>query len=333
MPDETINYKVNIDGSDIATQLDQIRSQIDNQMLAMAMSAPGGGPASFGSPIMPQAPAMEMNPYNTINAVSGAFAEQMVANDVGGARGMGAFIEGTSQAFALGYGKFERGIRQMGMMTEMPPLIRHSGAGLDSFTLNMEALQNAPLFTGGAHPNQVGSIAGSMGFGWDKYSPITYQEHVDASRQRLAETIGDLGSGFAGTVAGAAAGAAVGAAGGAGVGALPGFIAGAAVGLGFDALTAIGGTRTKQANAVGSGLQQIASHSLLGSLGKEEAATMARRLLDTAGTPEGINSGLTRDEIQEDLLGFASGGGYENVRTAEEFERVSKDVITNARKV
>ncbi|MBC8409967.1 MAG: hypothetical protein H8E12_14780 [Rhodobacteraceae bacterium] len=322
MPEDTVNYKVNIDASDVATQLEQIRAQVDASMGAMSMAS-ASMPVGFNSPVSASAPMMELNPYNTINALSSSFANQAFSTGISESQGLGAFIQGTSEAFNLGYGKFSNGVRQMGLMAEMPPLISHPTGGLDTFTLNMEAIQHAPMFTASGQRGHPGSIAGSLGIGFDKMGPLTYQESVDASRQNLASQIGKLSSAWVGTAVGAAAGSIV----------PGGTIGGMAVGFGYDMATSIGGARIKQANAVGAGLQQIASHSLLGTLGKDQSRTMARGLLDMADSSYGIQTGLDRTEIQDNLLGFASSGGYENVRTAEEFEKVSKDVIMNTRKV
>ncbi|MBC8437182.1 hypothetical protein H8D85_02545 [bacterium] len=135
-----------------------------------------------------------------------------------------------------------------------------------------------------------------------------------------------------GMLAGSGAGAAFGAAIGSSVpllGTAVGFVAGVA----FDGAMGLAMAEENQNRSVGKGLQQIASHSLMGGLGTNQAKSMAGRLLSMADTDFGLRTDTNRTDIQENLLGFANAGGFETVRTSEEFEKTAKGVIENTRKV
>ena len=190
MPDDTLNYKVNIDSSDIASQLEQIRGQIDSAMGAMTFGAAASS-ASFDSPIASvNGTFLEMNPYNTINAATSAFESQMFGNSSLESQGLGAFISNASEAFNLGYGKFSAGMRQMGLMTQMPPLIQYPHAGMDTFSLNLEAIENAPLFSQTpAHP--VGSLKGTMGIGYSMDMPLTYNEYRSSNKSSFIKSFSE----------------------------------------------------------------------------------------------------------------------------------------------
>ncbi|MBC8437181.1 hypothetical protein H8D85_02540 [bacterium] len=164
MPEETINYKVNIDASDVSSQLDAIRSQIDGAIGAMSIGLGAGASPSFASPIS-TAPEVQLSPYNTINAITNRFNDQAMFSSQSGATGLGAFVEGTSEAFNLGYSKMSSGMRQMGMLSEMPPLVNYPSTGVDPFTLNMEMLSGAPMFSSSGTPGSSSALGGSLGFG------------------------------------------------------------------------------------------------------------------------------------------------------------------------
>jgi len=323
MPEDTLNYKVNIDSSDIASQLEQVRGQIDSALGAMTFGAAASS-ASFDSPITSAGGSfIEMNPYNTINAVSSAFENQVFSTSSLDSQGLSAFIGSASEAFNLGYGKFSTGLRQMGLMTEMPPLIQYPQTGMDTFSLNLETIQNAPLFSQApAHP--VGSLGASLGVGYDNHMPMTYNEYTTAARGRLSQTVSNALVDWGPTAALA----------GLSFTPLAPVAAPAALAMGALELGAwIGGDRIEERNEVAKGFQQIASHTLLGGLGKTASRGVADSVLREARSATSIRTGVDTDFAQESLLGFADAGGFDSVRTAEEFERTALEVVKNTKKV
>ncbi len=150
--DETLKYKVQLDTSDLAEQLRQVREQIDTSIGAVLG---GGQQPDFGAPAA-------SNFSNPLEGVKDAFAQagQSVSNVL-------------SQA-ELGYNKFREDIAKTGILTP----------GIPDFQLT-------PGYRQHDLPTNVPSaIGGIFGFGYDINNTMTRGSYKEFSAKTFAEGVG-----------------------------------------------------------------------------------------------------------------------------------------------
>jgi len=327
--EDTLTYKVEIDPSDLGAQLDQIRSQVDLAMGSFAFSqaaAPAGLDLGMGG-----------GAGEFISQAGQGFAatsQEFMQSD---ATSLGGMLNHNYEAFKLGYSKFTTGLERMGAMVPPSPLVNFSQSGLTDFTRQMEAMQSVgrpggQLFSATAlqSTDMPGLIPGALGFGYDpdKMSMSRFEfneQYADAMGKRARGLLEDNALGLAGTAAGAAIGAAGGPI-GAGVGAI--------IGMAGDMTMGWLGAQRRQEEQVGEALGLITDQTFMKDpMTAKEGTAMAGRLLGVADTYDSRVTKLTRDDIQSQLLEFTESGGFDAVRSADEFETTAKGLIENTRKV
>lgn len=335
---EELVYKVQIDSSDIASQLEQIREQVNMAVGANSFSmAP---PPPELSSIAPMGVDAGVPPiYQTINSQTANFGSAVQAMD--NSQGLFQTLNQNYEAFRLGYSKFTGGMSQLGLLQPPAPPVSYPTAGISAYTQMVEAAGamgagRGGLFTATGIPAMQGSMPslamGSMGFGYDPNTmPVSRQEfqnlYSSAAERRFSEFFVNNGFSLAGTVAGASVGAAFGAG-------IPGAMVGGTIGFAGDLLVSAGLARERENRQIGAGLQAISRNTgIRGGLSTGESRDMARGIMGMADTFESRVSDLGRDDIQGMILNFANEGGFESTRTAEEFRQTAKDVIENTRSV
>ena len=338
MPTEdTLTYRVELDAADLPQQLEQLRSQMDTALGAMAFSSSPAppemtaGPMNFMFETAPQMNAAQQ----MIDTTSQGFlaTNQMMAAQEGG--GLMNFLNSNVEAFRLGYAKFHGGMERMGLMVPPAPLVQFPPQGVTAYTEQMEHLQGlgypgGPLFTAtgmvSSAAEMPGLLSGAMGFGYDPnempYSRFEFQEmYGEAAGKRLSRGLEENMFTGAFGMAGLAFGPG-------------GALIGGAVGMGVDALKNAGGARRRQGEQVGNAFRRISQRSFMQDpFTKEEGENLANELLGQADTYEARLNRVTRDSIQSQLLDFTREGGFDSARTAEEFQQTAQGVIDNTRKV
>lgn len=95
------------------------------------------------------------------------------------------------------------------------------------------------------------------------------------------------------------------------------------------AVSAISG-RDKEARSLSEGMRNIARDNF-GYISSDDGLSMAKLMQDKAYSFEGRTQDYNLDQMQENVIGFANSGGFSNVGSSEDMERVLNGVIENTR--
>lgn len=295
MAEETLKYNIEFDRENLAAQLESIRQDID---LALSSASPlsasigGGGVPYYAPPSLPP-----IDPY-VIDPSIGQNIGQALA-------GMGAGIS------AAGVGMYG-GAQMVGRNL--------TGQGINTFNTEYSPFGLAPnnMFTG-----IVSQIApGLTGYDRNK-SGMMLDDYQQAGSQRFNQLLDPFENEYLFTLMGLSVGATR--------GGLPGALLGAGLGGTADALIGTIAHREKQARSFAKGLRTI-SQDNFGDIGFSRARDMADVIQDKVHSREGRLASYTSDQIQENIIGFANAGGFSNVGSADEMEKVLQGVVDNTRK-
>jgi|APSaa5957512576_1039674.scaffolds.fasta_scaffold00126_27 hypothetical protein len=314
MAEEVLKYKIEIDDADLASQLFNIRDQVNG-----ALMGEGGG---FGS-------GRYIAPLNQLND---SMSKKSVVD----------YIADLSDKFQQGSGNFSASL------SEFREGVEH-GMQMFNQTRASLGLTNSPIMDIPYGPtnqynqllNNIGersffsSVAGAaVGAGYNNDMPMSKGEYRLKSSQGIfsakgiAEGLLGAGSGAIGLGAGAIAGAAAGSAGGpVGIG------VGLAVGLGLDLVGSTLAKNERQAMDMGGAIKALSGSFTGPEFSSSDATSAARSILNTRFDKEPLIKGIDSDEIQRDILGFANAGGYSGTSSPDAFIKTTKDLIKNTKEV
>ena len=163
MAEEVLKYKVEIDSSDVAEQLQNIRNQVDLAMGSLA--AQQVKPTTFDKV------AETFQPAN-IGAVADSFRQKFEKDTSQPLNTMTAMLDRTADRMQLGYGRFTGDMRRIGLLSD--PTRPEAGAGLPG----QVGLPGSMSFGKG--------LMASLGMGFDPRSSFTSTDYMLAGGERVS---------------------------------------------------------------------------------------------------------------------------------------------------
>lgn len=290
MPEEVLKYKVQIDSSDVAEQLQSIRNQVDLAMGSLA--AQQEKPTTFSKI------AEAFQPAN-ITQLATDFQKKFDNDITKTMSTMTQQLDRTAERMQLGFGRFTADARRMGLLAPV----------------NYPTFE-VPLPDMGI-PSDVGvirNLTSAFGLGYDPQMAMTALDYRSAHSAALNQHFANFTRNSGVTAAGALVGGAVGAFGGL-AGAAAGGIIGAGIGLlgqgAVDVITA----EQRRINQVAGGLAEISAQNVIGGPSVSPASmdmfrVQARGMFDFASSLEGRMLQVTPEEMQNQLLSFNAVGGF-----------------------
>tara|TARA_Y100000592_G_scaffold57883_1_gene90596 strand:- start:1982 stop:5554 length:3573 start_codon:yes stop_codon:yes gene_type:complete len=321
MPEETLKYRVELDASDLSSQLEQLRGQIDAAVGAQADLATAGSLPSASNLLQMGgiAPAGDFaaGPGAGMSAMSGSFAP--LGADAGGftqqtnqfMQSLGQTLDQAAERTRLGFSKFNEDFRRIGLLQS--PDYPEFGSSFAP-PIDEQSVRGRGFFR---------SIGGAMGFGYDPMSTMSPGAYMRASEQTAMDGAGGFLMDNKFAIAGSAIGLAFGP-GGAAVGGL--------IGTGVDMAEDLILADVRQVNQMSLGLRAMGSEQGLG-ISRTQSENMARAMLDETRSLRGIMEGRTLEEMQGNLAVFAEAGGFSQTGSAQEFETKVQQVLENTRQV
>ncbi len=292
--DETLKYKVQLDTSDLAEQLRQVREQIDSNI---GVALGGGQPTAFKAPT-----GLDFsNPFTTSDPSGqpgGGISSMLNQAELG----YGKFREDLNKA-KFGYEKFMGDMAKTGLFNP----------GIPDFQLTPGYQQyNLPT-------NMPSAFAGMFGFGYDFSNPMTKDKYRAFATKTFAEGVGK----FAAT----SIFSTIGMAGGAWGGPFGGLV-GMGVGMAADVAAEYFAKDYIERDVLAKDFSAMASRGGL----RRSASDFNAVALETIRAPREWDNralGYTKEMMQTNIESFAKAGGFSGTRSVEEFtDRVQK-VIAN----
>jgi hypothetical protein len=301
MATEPLEYKVTFDTSEVAQKLAEVKNSMDVAFGAQAFTA--AGPDMYPFQGVFESPALSM-------AKEGAAMAQGTFADI---RGMFSNIAETSR---LGYSKFTRDLEMTGLMAG-------SARGVPQTLTYGQQMQQ--IKEGG----WLDDITGGMGIG---YSPTMTMSKGEYTRAYRKEAMADFMEPSWGEAGGAALGLGMAAAFGAGpvgwaAAALP-----AAALAGKAALYPFT-SELRHQRALENFVGGTSWRFLSGQFNKEDRRDLGqylRELPDQAGIAA---KDYSRGEVDEMLSTFTEAGGFDYVRTAQDYKEKTKQLFEGHRQL
>ena len=296
MADETVDYKVNIDTSNIANQLYQIKNQIDQTMATTTFRT--------SMPDM-QAPGFSF----PMGSIAQGFGQMREAMDTGSRMAIDQ-ARNLVETGRLGYQKFTQDVQNIALSIPV---------GYPSLRTTNEMW--APDMTSWG---PYKSLAGSMGFGYDEHMSLTKAEYMyHAGRRSSANALRDSGTALA-SVGGGLLGTAVGGAYGGTLGAMAGDwigsqLVGGAARLGYGAFAATVGQDFDAAQNMRSWMNNVSWRSFGGGMGLETAGRLASEMVHLGRSEDLVGRRIGLRDVQESMKSFTEAGGFDATRTADQF--------------
>jgi len=325
--EDKLTYKVELDASDIAGQLQALRDQVALESGASAFGGMGLDPTAF-----------------TFNPFSGGDIGGGVAAPIGPppqispsfSPDMGTSIANQFDSMInrarLGYEKFSSAMEMSGLLTPAP-YVSTSDLNTVGIGSNMAGVDYWNQIRLGAESGTVmgNTLTGALGLGYHPSMPLSREEfttlHGDRGMRSIAgqELAYDvLSLGITAPLASALGGS---------IGGPLGIVAGLAAGLGADAIFRPDYHEDKRVLQRANYLQNISFRSVGGPLDQFESRQLATRMGEWEYSGMGIEQGFRPGEIDTMVNEFAAAGGFDYSRTADEFKRNIDNLIENARTV
>jgi hypothetical protein len=313
LADDTVTYKVELDDSDLGSQLESVRQRIDQAMSTSAIRPTEVAQSSL-------IPNFDFSAAPSTASFGNQLDSYFWSNLAGTARSdayrtLGMMNDRLNSVMATSYGAMQQGISDFRGMTGMHDTHFSIPPASDPGFFNDVLRATTPFY-------------GSFEY----TGPVTPGEMRRQAHARLNQKIFDTATGIGfsglGTVVGGAIGLGVGGAPGAFSGAMTGFGVGSIMDFAADIFTR-GAVEREQ---MGSGLYAISRASGSG-LRIGEAEALAGDIQKMYSSVENRVGGFGVVSAEEGILSFANAGGYANVRGAEEFKRVTRELLENYKQV
>jgi hypothetical protein len=306
MADQDVEYRVKLDTSDLASQLQSVRAQIDQAMAAQTFSS-----------VIPTAQSSAFAfPFSSIfsNASSTAVAD---ANNAiaAGSRGF-SNLGGLANATRLGFQRFNNDVMTAYLSQTGAPLFTNSdGTPIPSFA-------NRGIF--------ANVLTATLGFGHDPTMPITPGEFERRAGYEIARQSTNLLMGGIGGAVGTAWGTSL-----AGPwGGVAGGILGTMVGdMAYDASAATILRDYEQTSRIRDFAYNTSWRTYAGRFTRAQALEVGTGLATIARSQPLVGYGVTNDDATRMIQEFTAIGGFDTVRSADEYQERARSVIENNRKV
>jgi len=290
---ETVDYKVNIDASDLSNQLQNIKNQIDQ---AMAMY-------SFNT----TTPLLSTSPQFPLGEQLGQ------ATDTGAGMALGS-LHNMIQSSRLGMQKLTQDMQNIALSTPVTfPAFHPSNVSWQ------------PQFAGGMLSNGFEALTG---WGYDPHMSTTrggYQRKAGRLfEDEFAVGLGNFAAGGVGSVVGGALGSLV----APGIGTFVGGLVGGMVGEG-----AAGFLDFNAASNVRAFTRDTSWRFLSGEFSPAEATKIGNIASTMARSPELVGYRVSPGDIQSSIKAFTEAGGFDFSRSADEFADKMKTVVVAIEKV
>lgn len=297
MPEETIRYRVEIDQSDLATQLSQVRQQMDQAL----------GSLSFGR--ANQSPNFDPYQNAAMDVANAGFQEasnlQNTAINV-----QNAITEGVEIA-QLGYQKFTQDLQMTGLLSPTTP----EGQQFANRFVGLTGM-NLPQFQEyGAIKSFLGTTAG---FGYDSDLPLSRGAYKRGMSRRLSEELPNFLTNALSVPALF----------------IPGVGPIASLGLAFgdEAAKALSPER-EATKDMADYIRLTTQRSVMGGMNRQDARRSAERIRELQYDPNLRAIGVGSEEMENVLDQFTKQGGFADVQNVAQYVDRARDTIENFRKV
>ena len=303
MATEPLEYKISFDTSEVAQKLSEVKNAMDVAFGAQAFNTAGADTYPF------QGMFEGTSPMASSAMASAQQGVQMAQGTFGGIQNAFSTMAETSR---LGYSKFTRDLEMTGLM---------SGS-----------MRGAPqALTYGQHIQQIkqgglwDDIGGAMGFGYAPTMPMAFKEYTRAHKKEAMED-------FMAPSWGEAIGVGVGAA------FAGGPIGWGMVGLGGAALATKAAlypftSELRHQKALESFVGGTSWRFLSGQFNKEDREGLGTYLRELPDQPSISARGYERGEVDEMLSTFTEAGGFDYVRTAQDYKEKTKQLFEGHRQL
>ena len=292
MAEEILKYKVEIDSSDVAEQLQSIRNQVDLAMGSLA--AQQVKPTTFDR-------VSQTFETANIGGVADAFRQKFERDTSRTRNTMGQMLDKTAERMQMGYSRFTADARRLGLL---------SPAGLPEVSTQL------PQVGPGAGMGFFRGLAATQGFGFDPTGSMTGQEFAAAGGAAVTRGFEN----FAASAGVTSLGAALGGLAGGPMGAFTGAMVGGTVDMALGAIT--GQARGIQDFA--GGLAAIGGQNLVGGTSSEFYQAVAQNTFARTRSLAGRQMGLSMDEIGNQISDFGGAGGFRGMDAGEFAATVSQ---------
>jgi hypothetical protein len=319
---ETIDYKVNIDASSVADQLQQLKGQLDQAMASYTFSATTPDPT-------PQAYAFPTAQFTQqMNVVSQAGTEMSRDISTSMALAQDAAMSLTDTA-RLGYQKFTRDVQNTMLMTP-------AGVGTIPFSPDEKWM---PSFRGMSQSRAA--FEAITGYGHENGMSISPGRYRERARNAFSDNLVDWtvgaaeATGTALTLGGLVAGGlSYTAAAGTGLGYATAATAMGAAGVPLmlaEGFMATAGYDIRPAMQARSYIRDTSWRTLMGETKGAALDKMALDVVTAGRTNATLGYGVSNTDAMQMVQGFTEVGGFDNVRTADEYSKRVKMVVENSR--
>ena len=315
MPEEDLVYKVTLDTSAIAGKLEELKNNLDVAFGANAFTRLGPDLQPFQNLAQQwQTGIANIN----LDALRTALPETS-----------NKFLHTTTEGF-LASRDFTTGFS-----TKVDRLMDASRLGFQKFTTDLElaglvAGTRPVSLANGMIPNvpnksTLGLMTGLLGFGYNPDMGISAGEYGDWVQSTLfSDRIPNL-IGFGGETAIGLAGL--------GAGGLLGGLGAAGLGMGFSWLVDASASTWQRDLQRSRFIQNTSWRFDAGQFTNAQSMALSRRLNDVMQSPQLRLEGINRQEAESVLFQYTQAGGFDSVRTAEEYAQRFTDVLENVQRV
>lgn len=311
--DQDLNYKVKLDTADLAAQLQQVRAQIDQAV----------GSVAFNSTAMTSQPSQFAFPIQDYARQAGLLVQADMQNIASAVQMGGRHVATMTEAAQLGFQKFNNDV-QNALLTQGPPLINTAAGGYYPNPAQQGFSSNA--------------AAALIGWGYNPRYSITPGEFSRLSGYRVADQMIEAGVKTAGSLSGGWLGGMVGSAVLPGIGTFVGEAVGSYLGekVGGLADDTLGATILRDFT-YGNKIKEYAWESswrfLGGRFSRAESERIGENLASAQRSESLVGYDMRAGDISRVISEFTEIGGFDNVRSAQEYQTKAKTVIENHRKI
>ena len=305
---QDLNYKVKLDTNDLASQLQQVRAQIDQAV----------GSIAFNSTAVTAPPSQFAFPIQQYMQNAGLLAQSDMQGTMASVQMGARHVANMNDAAQLGFQKFNSDV-QTALLTHGMPLINSAAGGYYPDPASRSFTSNA--------------AAALVGWGYDPSYSITPGEFGRLSGRRAASQMTGAGMRVAGSYLGGAFGGML-----TPWMPLAGNIAGTYLGERAGALVddTLGATILRDFT-YGQKIQEYAWDTswrfLGGRFSRDQAEQIGVNLSTAQRSSNLLGYGVKAGDVSRVISEFTDIGGFDNVRSAEEYQTRAKAAIENHRKI
>ncbi len=322
MATEPLEYKVTFDTSEVAQKLSEVKNAMDVAFGAQAFNAAGPDVFPFQQLFQTSALTNLTGATSTTFGVPESLSTAMTSAREGMQMAQGTFgdvqnvFNRVAETARLGYSKFTRDLEMTGLMAGG---MRGAPQPMGYGDLMQQIKQGGLLE----------DITGGMGFGYSSTMPMSRKAYRDAHREQTMEDFMEPSWGEAG---GAALGFGMAAAFGAGpigwtAAAIP------AVALATKAALYPFTSELRHQRSLEGYVRGTSWRFLSGQFNREDTEQLGEYLRELPDQPAIAARDYSRGEVDEMLSTFTEAGGFDYVRTAQDYKEKTKQLFEGHREL